>query len=334
MSQAIDSHAHYTPHAILEAIGTAPDRFGVSLIPSPSGAPPALAFEDGSKVRPFFPRLVESEPDRLAAMAGMGIDRQVLSVWTDMYGFRLPAEKAVRWHRMLNDAFADLCRRHPASFSWLATGALQDPAAAAQELRRAVRDGGAAGAAAPANFAGVNLGEMELDPWWAAAAELDVPVLVHPVELAPGPRVQRWGLTQIAQYTYDTTLAAGTLVASGVMDRFPGLKVFLPHGGGAFPWLSGRFDCMHGRLPAQAAMQSVQPPSAYLRRFYYDTILHDPKLLRVLVDLVGPDRVMLGTDDSFPPADRDPLATLQAAGLPAGDAAAITSATARGLFRL
>jgi aminocarboxymuconate-semialdehyde decarboxylase len=330
---AIDAHAHYIPAGILDAVRREGDAMGVSI--SPGEGPPALAYADGTRLRPFFPRLIETEEARIAAMAGMGLSMQVLSVWTDMFGFGLSAEKGTRWHRVMNDALADLCHRRPEHFAWLASAALQDPVAAAAELRRAVRDGGATGAAAPANFGGISLGELELDPYWAAVQELGVPLFIHPVDLAPGPRVRRWGLTQVAGYTFDTTLAIASLIHSGVLDRFPEMELFLPHGGGALLWLSGRLDVMYERLPAAAGGSGAKhPPSHYLRRCHYDTILHSGDLVRTLVGMVGADRVLLGTDDAFPPMDRDPLATLAAAALPEEEAALIREGNARALFGL
>lgn len=332
--QAIDAHAHIVPAAVIDAVRADGERLGVRYLPPSGGGAPALVFADGTRLRPFFPKLAESEADRLASMAATGIERQVLSTWTDMFGFGLAASQAIAWHRMMNEAFADLCRRHPGRFAFLASGALQDPMAAAAELRRAVREDGAVGAAAPANFAGVNIGEMELDPWWAAIEETGLPVLVHPVDLAPGPRVRRWGLAQVVSYTFDTTLAAGSLIHTGVPDRFPKLRVFLPHGGGAFVWLSGRFDCMAGRVPPEMRGAAERPPSRYVDRFLFDTILHDPELLRVLVGRVGAERVLLGTDDGFPPADRDPLGALAAASLPEAHVRAIAEGNAREAFKL
>jgi aminocarboxymuconate-semialdehyde decarboxylase len=330
----IDAHAHIVPDSLIAAIRARGEALGVTYAPPPAGGAPALLFADGTRLRPFFAKLAEPEAERMASMAATGLARQVLSAWTDMLGFGLAPAQAVAWHRAMNEAFADLCRRNPGRFSFLATGALQDPQAAAAELRRAVREDGAVGAAAPANFAGVNIGELELDPWWAAADETGRPVLIHPVDLAPGPRVRRWGLAQVASYTFDTTLAAASLIHMGVLDRFPGLRVFLPHGGGAFVWLSGRLDCMAGRVPAELRGAAQRPPSRYIDRFLFDSILHDPALLRILVGLVGAERVMLGTDDGFPPADRDPLGTLRAAGLPEAQTAAIAAGNARAAFGL
>src|SRR5262249_45726374 len=140
-------------------------------------------------------------------------------------------------------------------------------------------------------------------------------VFLHPTQPVPTSRTKRFLLNQIVQYTFDTTLTVGSLISSGVLDRFPTLTLILSHGGGALPYLIGRFDCMHGRSdPRATGIVPASPPSAYLRRMYYDTILHDGPALRYLASRVDVDRLVIGSDDGFPPADRDPLATLREAG--------------------
>ena len=185
----------------------------------------------------------------------------------------------------------------------------------------------------PANVAEVNLGDLDLDPFWQAAIDLDVGIFIHPVQAVPLPRSAHYGLTQVAQYTNDTTMTVGSLIMSGVLDRFTTLRLLLSHGGGGFPYLSGRFDCMHGRMDrVQQKDQAARTPSAYLSSFYYDTILHDPEILRWLASRVGIDRVVLGSDYSFPPADRDPVRTVKAAGFTPDAEHAILNDNAFALF--
>ena len=137
-----------------------------------------------------------------------------------------------------------------------------------------------------ANVDGSNLGEAPLDEFWAAAVDLAVPIFIHPTQPTPLLRTRNYGLNQIVQYTYDTTASVGSLIFSGVLDRFPALTL-ISHGGGYFPYQAGRFDRVYRDLKAPTAPS--QPPSAYLRRFFYDT-LHHPAALRYLLDLVGSDR--------------------------------------------
>jgi aminocarboxymuconate-semialdehyde decarboxylase len=142
-------------------------------------------------------------------------------------------------------------------------------------------------------------------------------------------------MNQIVQYTVDTTLCVGSLIGAGVLDRFPGLELILSHGGGTLPYLAGRFDVMFQRSDrAATGIAATSLPSAYLSRLYYDTILHDPRALRYLADRVGIDRLVIGSDDSFPPADHDPLASLRAAGFSGEEIHRIGEENPRRLFRL
>ncbi|MBI3330051.1 MAG: amidohydrolase family protein, partial [Nitrospinae bacterium] len=164
-----------------------------------------------------------------------------------------------------------------------------------------------------------------------AAVELDVPLFIHPTQPTPAPRTHRYDLNVTVQYIYDTTVTVGSLVLSGVLDRFPTLQLILAHGGGFFPYQVGRFDRMYRNL--KPPILPAQPPSAYLRRFFYDTILHHPAALRYLRDLVGNDRLLLGTDYPFPPADLAPLQLLEATGWSADEIAQITGDNAQRLFK-
>ena len=328
-----DVHAHYVPPCILEALETRAADFGVSLVKQPPSCRCALQFDYGLKLRPFFEKLVEPIERRFAGMAEQGVDRQVLSIWADVFGYGLAEDRRRRWHRFLNEHLAALCGRHDRRFSMLATVPLPNAAAAAAELEHAVKKLGAVGTVVAANVEGVNLGELDLDEFWHAAVELDVAIFIHPTQPAALPRTTRFALSQIAQYPHDTTLCVGSLIFAGVLDRFPRLRILLSHGGGTFPYLSGRFDCMHGRMdrPAQGN-SAANEPSAYLTRFYYDSILHDPAILRWLATRVSVDRIVLGSDYSFPPADRDPLGTLRRAGFSDADFRKIVDENPRALF--
>ncbi|MFO0521079.1 MAG: amidohydrolase family protein [bacterium] len=329
----IDVHAHHVPLEILEPLSTRAADFGVSVVESSPGCQ-CLRFDHGLQVRPFFSKLVEPVPDRLASMDRTGIDRQVLSIWTDIFAYALPRPQGTRWHRLLNDSLARMCAREPARFSWLASGALPDAQDAARELERAVREDGAVGGVVAANVEGTNLGDLDLDPYWDCAQALGVPVFIHPAAPTPNARTRRHALNQVVQYTYDTTLCVGSLIGAGVLDRFPTLELILSHGGGAMPWLIGRFDCMHGRMDRrQQEDVAAMAPSSYLTRLSYDTILHEPAALRYLIDRVGADRVVLGSDDSFPPADHDPMATLRSTGIGNREIEMIAEVNPRRLFR-
>jgi aminocarboxymuconate-semialdehyde decarboxylase len=330
----IDAHAHYVPRQILATLERESKRYGVELI-APASCLPCVRFEFGMQIRPFFEGLLQAPRQRIERMHAIGIDRQVLALWCDIFGYRLRGDKAAAWHRLMNESLAAVCMAHPESFSWLASGPLPDAAAAARELERAVQQGNAVGAIIAANIDGVNPGDLALDEFWAAANALDVPVFIHPAQPVALPRTERYALSQVLQYTFDTTAAIASLIGSGVLDRYPRLRLLLSHGGGQLPWLIGRFDVMYERMDrAHQHWNAAYPPSAYLGRLCYDTILHDAPALRYLAAKVDVERMVLGSDDPFPPMDRDPLGSLRAAGFTADEVQRMAETNPRRLFRL
>src|SRR2546421_2217816 len=330
----IDVHAHYMPRPFVERLQAEGARYGVAVV-EPGPACHALHFAYGLRLRPFFAKLIEEPAQRLASMAATGIDREILSTWTDMHAHALGVEQGVAWHRLLNESLAEFAQRHGGHFSVLASGYLPGAGGAARELEFAVEQLGAVGAVAATNVEGTNLGELPLDEYWAAAVELAVPVFLHPVQPTPTPRSRRFAMTQVVQYTLDTTLCVGSLIGAGVLDRFPSLRLILSHGGGTLPYVIGRFDIMFERSDrAATGITATSPPSAYLARMYYDTILHDPRALAYLASRVGIDRLVIGSDDSFPPADHDPLASLRAAGFSAPEIQRVGGTNPRRLCRL
>jgi len=326
-----DIHAHYVPPQLLNAIASRGRGLGVSL-EAAAGNTPAVHFKYGFKARPFFPKLIEPVAQRHAWLDEQGIDVQIVGTWPDIFGYGLAVDDCVAWHQMLNDSLADWCGENNKRFAWIGSVPLVDAEAAAKELARAVKLG-ACGVIISSNVENINIGELSLEPFWREAEALAVPILIHPVLVGSAPRAAKFGLTQVAQYTFDTTLGVGSLLMSGVLDRFPTLKLVISHGGGTFPYLAGRFDIMHRRMDRAAQGDvAIKLPSAYASQMTYDSIVHAPKALRFLIDMVGLDNVVLGTDYSFPPADMEPLAFLRATGLSSSDISAIADTNPRRVF--
>lgn len=307
----IDVHAHYVPYQLIDALKTRKPDMGVRLR---EGETPSIAFDYGFATRPLPRQLIESAESRRASLDRQRLDRQLVATWPDMYGYGLETSSSSAWHRLLNATLAEWVEEIPGRFSWVCSVPLPGEDAAADELSNALQTGAVA-VMIPANVEGKNIGELSLDKFWAAAERDDVPIIIHPVSTSPSPRAAKFGLTQIVRYTYDTTLGVGSLIMSGVLDRFPRLRLVLSHGGGAFPYLAGRFDVVADKMDLKAQGATLlQHPSAYAPVMAYDTIVHSPKALRFLSEVVGVSQMVLGTDDSFPPADLAPLASLQAAG--------------------
>lgn len=326
----IDTHAHYVPPQLLGAIASKCRDIGVSL--DSSASTPAIHFKYGFKARPLFPKLIEPVAQRLVWLNEQGIDVQIVGTWPDIFGYGLAVDECIAWHKILNDTLAEWCSENGRRFAWIGSVPLVSGEASAKELVRAI-ELGACGLIISSNVENVNIGELDLDAFWRQAEALSVPILIHPVMVGAAPRAAKFGLTQVAQYTFDTTLGVGSLVMSGVLDRFPALKLVLSHGGGAFPYLAGRFDIMHRRMDKAAQGDVAEKlPSAYADKMTYDSIVHAPKALRFLIDVAGIDNVVLGTDYSFPPADMEPLSFFRAAGLTSSQVNAIADANPRRLF--
>ena len=326
----IDIHAHYVPPKTLDFLEKNPGHYGAHLEPAPGGAR-CLCFDYGLTIRPFFHRLLDLD-DRWGEMDRQNVERQVLSVWADLFGYGMPAEEGARWHRLMNDRLCETVQEHSQKLSMLASVPLQDADRAAKELEYGVKECGAVGGVVGASVDGTNLGEAPLDNFWAAVVKLDVPVFIHPTQPIPAERTRNFGLNVIIQYIYDSTVSVGSLIFSGVLDRFPSLNLILAHGGGFMPYQIGRFDRIYRNL--EPPITPVQAPSAYLGRFWYDTVLHLPAALSFLQSLVGSQRILLGTDYPFPVDDATPVQTVAGAGFSGHDVGLIQQVNAQRLFKL
>jgi aminocarboxymuconate-semialdehyde decarboxylase len=326
----IDMHAHFVPPKVLETIERDGSSYGVHLETAAAGGTCAC-FNYGLNIRPFFSRLLDLQ-ERWDIMTQMGVDRQILSGWADLLGYGMPVEEATRWHRLLNETLGETIQQHSQQLSALASAPLQDAHQAARELEYGIKQCGAVGGVIAANVNDTNLGEAPLDEFWAAAVELDVPLFIHPTQPHQPPRTRNYSMLQVVQYTYDTTATVGSLIFSGVLDRFPTLTLILSHGGGYFPYQVGRFDRVYRNLEAPRVPALL--PSAYVRRFFYDTILYEPAALSYLQNLAGNDRLLLGTDYPFPVYEQTPLQLLEDTGCSPDDMAQIGGKMAQQLFKL
>jgi aminocarboxymuconate-semialdehyde decarboxylase len=267
-------------------------------------------------------------------MTAETIDRQVLSVALTFTGYELPAEQGAAWARLLNDATVEDLQAAPRHrFAATATVPLQDGRAAAAELERACGRLGYQGIVIGTNVAGRNLDQSELDPFWAAAQAAGVPIIIHPAFVVASPRLADYYLSNLLGNPYDTAIAAAALVFGGVCDRFPDLKIMLVHGGGHFPYQIGRLS--HGwsaRPEARAHLRT--PPVDYLKWFYYDTVLYYGPALRYLAEVVGSERLMLGTDYPYDMCPAHPRQIVDEAGFAAAEGDQIFGATSIEVFRL
>src|SRR5262249_22621825 len=221
----------------------------------------------------------------------------------------------------------------PRRFVGLAMLPMQSPELALKELERAAGLPGLRGMYLATHVNGTNLDDRRFWDIYAKAEELGWTIFLHPIDTLGRERTSQYYLRNLLGNPYDTGVAAASLVFGGVLDRFPKLEVNLPHAGGTFPWLIGRMDQGTKVRPELRHMKA--PPSAYLRRFTYDTIGHNADINTWLIRMVGADRVTLGSDYCFDMGLTDPLGDIEQLGtLTAAERDLIAGKTAERLLRL
>jgi aminocarboxymuconate-semialdehyde decarboxylase len=265
-------------------------------------------------------------------MDAEGVALQVVSPIPVTFSYGLPSPGAVELSRVQNEWVAELVRQQPSRFAGLGTIPLQAPDAAAAMVGEVIGQLGLPGIEIGSNVAGRSLDDPELDVVFASCADSDALLFVHPWQVLGAERLRHLGLLYSVGMPAETAVAAATLVLGGVLDRHRSLRVVLAHGGGAFLALLPRIDRCTSMLPGVTPAE--HPPSSYVRRFWYDSLVYDPGSVRTLVETVGADRVMVGTDYPFPIADRPTGAGVVSAGLSPADTRAVLTGTATELFRL
>jgi aminocarboxymuconate-semialdehyde decarboxylase len=275
--------------------------------------------------------LLTDPAQRLAAMDRAGVDVQVVSPMP-LYHYWADATVAERIARLTNESMSALVEQHSQRLVGLGTVPLQHPELAVAELTRAVDELGLRGVQVGTLAGGKELADDALDGFWARAEELNAVVFVHPWGCSLGERLDRYYLSNTVGNPVETTVALSHLVFSGLLDRHPGIRIVAAHGGGYLPTYLGRSD--HAWRVRPEAQRPAEPPSACVRRMWFDSLVYTPSALRYLVDAVGADRVVLGSDYPFDMGVTDPVDRLAAAGLDDTDEQAIRGGNATNLLKL
>jgi aminocarboxymuconate-semialdehyde decarboxylase len=327
----VDVHAHYFPERFIESI-------------SEQGGPPGVSFDLSNRAAPVFVIGAGRIPidttywdldQRIQRMNAQGVTTHALSLTTPFVHWA-PPDRGAELARMVNDSMIEAHTAYPDRFVGCATLPIQAPELAVKELDRIAGSRAIRGAYMPTSFAGKELSDPSLFAIYEKCQALNLPILLHPDQAATAmsaDRLKRFYLSNLLGNPFETTIAASNLVFGGVLDRFPRLNIVLPHAGGAMPYLVGRLQ--HGQSVRPEAKDVAQRPfMEYLRRFHYDTITHSPKLLRFLIDLVGVDRVMLGSDYCFDMGSDRPREVIDALKLKPADRDSIYSGNAARLLGL
>jgi aminocarboxymuconate-semialdehyde decarboxylase len=223
-----------------------------------------------------------------------------------MFSYWAKAGDALDLARLLNDHIAEVCRAHPTRFAGLGTIPMQDPQLAARELERCVKELGLQGVQIGTHVGGKHPGDAELFPVFQAAERLGAAVFVHPWDMLARERMDKYWMSWLVGMPTETCIAIYTMLASGLLEKLPRLRICFAHGGGSFPGTIGRLQ--HGYLarPDLCAVENPKPPREYMARgdeparFFVDSLTHDPEAVRMLLRLFGARRVALGSDYPFP----------------------------------
>jgi aminocarboxymuconate-semialdehyde decarboxylase len=322
----IDTHAHTVPGTMLSALKSE-KRLFPSVRLHADGPMPRLEFADGGAGRPIQPRLWDLV-QRRDWLEKARLDGQLIGGWTDVYGYELPAAEGADWARFYNEHMRQDAAALKSVFP-LATVPLQDGRLAARVLEEALDAGfhGAMIATQPKGVGG-NLDDPSLDPFWEVASARKAALFLHPHYICGDERLADYDLVNAVGRLADTTIAVARLLFSGHLTRFPGVSLLLSHAGGALPYALGRLK------RNQAIHSDYADPLDGFRRLYFDTVLFEPRALRFLCDVVGADRVMLGSDYPFGIGDPDPCAVVEATPLTLSERHAILGDTAARIFHV
>jgi aminocarboxymuconate-semialdehyde decarboxylase len=332
-SQTIDCHAHAVPAGLLDRLTARDGSEGVTAREVDQGWMVTLPGQDARLVRPkmFRPELRSAWRDE------QGIDVQLLLPWFDLQPTAAMAGESARlWARRINEALLEEVggRTGDGRAPALATVALADIDEAVADLDAAVNGDGMAGLILSTNPVHcADLADPRLDRLWASAAELHVPVMLHPP--SDGPARELPGSEQFGNAycrLVDTSFAVAKLILSGVLDRHPDLRLVTVHGGGFLPFQGLRLDGAH-RADALAAYELERgAPSAYFGDLYYDTVAMSSSAIGFLAETVGSAQVLLGTDYPFPIGDPAPVSRVREAGLGDADTDAVLGGNAADLI--
>jgi aminocarboxymuconate-semialdehyde decarboxylase len=314
-----DVHNHAVPHEAVEMLR--------------SGGYPIKVEGDvmeADRVRAELTPVFLDPEAKLEQLAQAGLEAAVVSGSPALFAYEADAERGAALCRAVNRGLADLCAFDPARLRWIAHVPLQAPEAAASLLAEAAA-AGAVGAQIGTSVAGTPLADAGLDPVWRAAEHHDMALMLHPAYNNPHPGLEGYHLQNAIGNQLETTVAAERLIVTGVLDRHPGLRLLLVHAGGYLPWQAGR---LRHAATVRAELADAPPdPRAYFGRVFADTITHDAAALRFLVDRVGADNVVMGTDLPFEMATPEPVDSLEEAVDPE-TARTVMEVTPRRLFRL
>jgi aminocarboxymuconate-semialdehyde decarboxylase len=243
------------------------------------------------------------------------VDVQVLSTIPVMFNYWAKPHDCLEVSKFLNDHIAEVVQRYPQKFIGLGTIPMQSSELAIAELERCKKMG-LVGIEVGTNINDINLNEPQFFPIYQAAEQLNMAVFVHPWNMMGTKQMSKYWLPWLVGMPAETNRAICSLIFGGVFERFPKLRFAFAHGGGSFPAHLGRIERGFDVRPDLTAIDNNINPTKYVGRFYVDSLMHDEKFLRYVIDLVGEDKVCLGSDYPFPLGESVPGEEIERLKLP------------------
>ena len=305
--ERIDLHSHVIPQTIIDAMRAEPQVYNTRI----EGAGDKLVFVRGKTRFDLIPEFYDADA-KLESMDRKGLTVSVISPGPQAFFYNLnDADLALRTAKLVNEGVANMAARNPKRLRGMATLPMQHPDAAIVELERVVKEYGFKAVEIGTAIGEEELAEVKFRPVLRRLQELKVVVFAHPNTQGSGGRLDCYYLTNLIGNPLDTTVMVGKLMFSGALDEVRELKILLAHGGGFLPYQIGRFEHGHTVRPDTASITKSKPMEMF-KQFYFDALTHDPLAIRHLIDRVGSDHVVIGTDSPFDMGEENPAQRLDA----------------------
>lgn len=299
----VDIHAHIMPEKIPNWF----EKFGYGdFITLDHHHPCRAMMYKGDRVFREIEANCWSGEERIKDMDATEVGIQVLSTIPVLFNYWAKPEHALETARFFNNHIAETVTLFPTRFLGLGTVPMQDVKMAVKELERCILDLKMPGVEIGTNINQNNLSNPEFEPFWAAAEQLGACIFIHPWDMMGMEAINKYWLPWLVSMPAETSRAICSLIFSGVFERHPHLRFAFAHGGGSFPATIGRvqhgFDCR----PDLCAIDNNIPPRNYLGKFWIDSLVHDHKALDFIIDVIGADKICLGSDYPFPLGEQHP----------------------------
>jgi aminocarboxymuconate-semialdehyde decarboxylase len=304
---AIDIHAHLFPPSAMERLRAGKPWYGSTVEQGQRGNP-ILVTNGRRRALGADSHLIDAA-GRIARMDELRVDTQVLSLVPLLFGYDLGHDDAVSMTRDTNDEIAGYVRDYRGRFLGLANVPVNDTDRATQELERAMGLDGFVGLTLGSNVNGRSWDDPTLFPILEAAERLKAYVFFHPIDVRAGSVLPDYYTKNLIGNPLETTMLVASLIFGGVLDRLPDLRLCLAHGGGYATFAIGRFD--HGKRVRPEAKHLQALPSDLLKRFHVDALVHSEHAVRYLVDVMGVERVVLGSDFPADMGPADPVGEIE-----------------------